>query len=117
MEMVDLLSPPLSENAFHVVLDKTNMGRGNLSATWMKRLDLSISPLFISPLNDSETYVCSTGKVLDEMVKPLSEIVSREEQMCLTVKDGKRQFCLLARRGCSTHAPSDVEPTLGFKKH
>ena len=48
---------------------------------------------------------------LDEMVKPLAEIVSWGElQTCLIVNDGQRQFCLLARKRVRCLNYMSVEP-------
>ena len=53
-------------------------------------------------LNDARTYIHSTEKVLDKLVKPSAEIASQgeagEPETCLMVNDGQRQFCLLARK-------------------
>lgn len=56
----------------------------------------------IQLLNDARTYMHPTEEVLDKLVKPSAEIASQGEsgelETSLTVNDGQRRFCLLARR-------------------
>ena len=67
-------------------------------------------------LNDAGTYMHSTEKVLDELVKPSAEIASQgepgEPETCLVANDGQRQFCLSARKRVRCSPGVSVSPML-----
>ena len=114
-EMEGLLRSSVSRHAFLAVLDRADMVTGNLRCKIDKETVYEdLDPIHL--LNDAGTYMHSTEKVLDELVKQSAEIASQAEsgepETCLVANDGHRQFCLSARKRVRCSPDMSVSPML-----